>query len=151
MSTVHPLRMGSDPKRDPPESILEVSVEVEHRVDLTPARMLRVAEQVAARIAAAVAEKSFADLPVGRVYPDVAFRAPTETPLYPLRMGERWFTGPLDLIEAIETLCGGTDLENYGYDFAGRAYEVTVQVGFRRMPELDDPAGTRPERPGRTS
>jgi len=141
MTTLRPTRVGSDPDTQPPETALELSVAIVYAPTLTPAEMLAVADEVCLRLRDLLDPARFADLPVQRVYADADHPGPRTEPLYPLAMGALRMTCRLDLVEAIEKQCGGTDLARVGYDLAGRAYEVGVEVGFRRRPELDRERG----------
>lgn len=142
MTTLRPTRVGSDPDTQPPETALEMSVTVVYAPTLTPGEMLAVSDEVCLRIRDLLDPARFADLPVQHVYVDADQPPPRSEPVYPLAMGALRMTCRLDLVEAIETRCGGTDLARVGYDLAGRAYEVGVEVNFRRRPELDREAGT---------
>ena len=141
MTTLRPTRVGSDPDTQPPETALELSVSVVYPPTLTPDEMLAVSDEVCLRIRDLLDPARFADLPVQRVYTDADQPAPRQEPLYTLAMGALRMTCRLDLVEAIEKQCGGTDLARVGYDLAGRAYEVGVEVKFRRRPELDRGGG----------
>jgi hypothetical protein len=141
MTTLRPTRVGSDPRSQPPETALELSVAIVYPPALTPDEMLAVSEEVYLRIRDMLDPARFADLPVLRVYTDADQPTPRREPLYPLAMGALRMTCRLDLVEAIEKQCGGTDLARVGYDLAGRAYEVGVEVKFRRRPELDREGG----------
>lgn len=141
MTTLRPTRVGSDPQSQPPETALELSVAIVYPPTLTPGEMLAVSEEVYLRIRDMLDPVRFADLPVLRVYTDADLPTPRREPLYPLDMGALRMTCRLDLVEAIEKQCGGTDLARVGYDLAGRAYEVGVEVKFRRRPELDREGG----------
>ena len=141
MTTLRPTRVGSDPRSQPPETALELSVAIVYPPALTPDEMLAVSEEVYLRIRDMLDPARFADLPVLRVYTDADQPTPRREPLYPLDMGALRMTCRLDLVEAIEKQCGGTDLARVGYDLAGRAYEVGVEVKFRRRPELDREGG----------
>lgn len=141
MTTLRPTRVGSDPGSQPPETALELSVAIVYPPTLTPDEMLAVSDEVCLRIRDMLDPARFADLPVLRVYTDADQPAARREPLYPLTMGALRMTCRLDLVEAIEKQCGGTDLARVGYDLAGRAYEVGVEVKFRRRPELDREGG----------
>ncbi|MEW5927630.1 MAG: hypothetical protein AB1941_09100 [Gemmatimonadota bacterium] len=139
MTTLRPTRVGSDPDAQPPETAMELSVAIVYSPALSPDEMLAVSDEVCLRIRDLLDPARFADLPVLRVYTDADQPPPRREPLYPLTMGALRMTCRLDLVEAIEKRCGGTDLARVGYDLAGRAYEVGVEVKFQRRPELDEP------------
>jgi hypothetical protein len=132
MSTAHPRPVGSDPDRDPPATVLDVTVHVEFPPGMPPSQMLEAAGTVADRLEAALAPERFADLPV-TVQADVYDPPLRETPLYPLRMGAQTFTCAPDVVEAIEHRCAGTDLAGYARDHAGRTYQLHVAVWFSRV------------------
>jgi hypothetical protein len=138
MSTFRPVHVGSDPDRDPPETLLEVSVQVEHRRDLDPREMEGVVRQVAERLDAALEESRFDDLPVQRVRTDSFLAAGERGPLWPLHMGNAAvFTCPADVVEALERMCAGTDLAELAFDLLGRAYELHLGIHLTRAPGAD--------------
>jgi hypothetical protein len=60
------------------------------------------------------------------------------TPLFPMVVGSARYTSALDIIEVVERLCQEqTQLGSVAYDAAGRAYELDVEICFRRVPEHD--------------
>jgi hypothetical protein len=140
MSTIRPVRVGSDPDRDPPETLMEVSVQLEHRRGLPPAEMERVVREVTGRLDAALAQDRFADLPLASISAESFVAAAEASPLWPLRMGrEAVFTCPADVVEALERMCGGTDLGTLGHDLLGRAFELHVGVHLTRAAGADRP------------
>src|SRR4051794_31805434 len=84
MSTYRPVRVGSDPDRDPPETLLEGSVQLEPRRDLHPSQMQSVVRQVAERLDNALNERRFADLPLQSIAADSFVAAGDRAPLWPL-------------------------------------------------------------------
>lgn len=147
MSTLYPVRVGSDPSRDPPESQVEVTLTLEHHRDLSPAQMEAAAAEAAGRVNDALSGVDFDDLPLMDVNTDVVWRLRNPGPLFPMRMGGSLFTCRLDVEEAIERLCAGTDLQNLAHDSTGRAYEVHVRVTFSRA--RGTRAGSLPVHEGR--
>lgn len=60
------------------------------------------------------------------------------TPLFPMVVGSARYTSALDIVEVVERLCQEqTQLSSVAYDAAGRAYELDVEICFRRRPEHD--------------
>lgn len=148
MSLREPLRVGSDPDRDPPETLLEVTVTIEHRRDLSPEQMREVAETVYDRLDVAIDESNFADLPLEDVHVDLDWRNARTSPLYPLRLAGEVHTCRLDLVERLELLAQEAGLGHAAVDAAGRAYDVHVDVSFSRLPDDRAETGAPPESSG---
>jgi hypothetical protein len=131
MSLRNPTNVGSDPDQDPPETLLEMTVTIEHRRDLSPERMREVADTVADRLEAAVQESNFADLPLAGISTDVSWPASRTSPLYPLRVGDDVFTCRMDVVERLERLAHDAGLGRTVVDLDGRRYDIHVDVSFQ--------------------
>ncbi|MDB4951305.1 MAG: hypothetical protein JWM27_3954 [Gemmatimonadetes bacterium] len=135
MSTQHPVRTGSDPATDPPESLIELVIAVTHRPGLPPREMDAALLALAGRIDHALAAVAHDDLPLAAVTVETfEGMGPNPVPLFPVRMGGRTFAGLPDVAEAVERACHATDLGRPAHDMLGRAYQVHVSVSMRAAP-----------------
>ncbi len=142
MSIHHPLRVGSDPDRDPPETLIELTVEVIYPRG-TPGRQMRsLARTVADRVEKAVRPDLFGDLPV-QVRSDASIVARAEPTLYPVRFGDRVYTCRMDIEEEVELRCAESPLRARGVDPAGGEYDVHVDVTLRPAPGSATSTGRR--------
>jgi hypothetical protein len=148
MSTQHPIRVGSDPATNPPESLIELVISVEHRPALPPRQMDSALRTLADRMDAALMGVPTADLPLARV--DVASFHAHGLPgaaLYPVQIGNLTCTCQADVVEAVERACNAGDLGQHAYDMLGRAWAVHVDVAMVRVPGADHDDGGEPAEP----
>ena len=74
-----------------------------------------------------------------------------DTPLFPMVAGRRRFTCNLDVEEAVEQFCADTDLAKLAYDARGRAYELGVNIDYRRRPACDGERTARMPSPAKVA
>lgn len=141
MSLRQPMNVGSAPD-ELPEAAWELLVSVPFRRGLDVEEIARIQEALWVELNAAigrVAGENAGTLAGAEVF-TLRGRG-VETPLFPLRAGGRRFTCAEDVAEALERACAGTDLAEVMVDARGRAYDVSVEIQFRRCTWLD---GVRP-------
>jgi hypothetical protein len=141
MTIRNPMRVGSTP-HEAPEIVWELLLELTFDPRLTPDEIDQLRHLLWDRIYAAVQVTVGPHLHDSDGEPDltpVHGRGP-DAPLFPLQAGATRFTCTHDIVEVIETTCRPTDLSRIAYDARGHAYELSAEVSFRRLPDLDGAA-----------
>lgn len=138
MSLRRPLNVGSGPN-ELPEVTWEVMVGVPFRRGRTAGDLARLQEdlwtELEGVIRRVVSEGDADRLACAEIYP-IRGRG-RETPLFPMVAGGLRFTCAEDIAETVEQECAGTDLCSVMHDARGHAYEVSVELHFRREKSLD--------------
>lgn len=140
MTFRQPLNVGSTP-HEAPESVWEILVEVSFVPTLSAEQIGQLQDTLWERMEAVVRETlgPFLHEPDMLIVNGVRGRG-ADTPLFPLLAGASQFTSNLDVVALVEHAAVPDDLRQMAYDACGRAYELDVEVEYRRRPELD---GTR--------
>lgn len=135
MSIREPIPVGSE-FGEHPQTLWELLVDVEFDPTQTAAAMAEQQRAFWDHIIEAVEGAATAEEVQVEVV-EVRGRGKT-TPLFPMVAGSARYTSALDIIEVVERLCQEqTQLGSVAYDAAGRAYELDVEICFRRIPEND--------------
>ncbi|HET7230719.1 MAG TPA: hypothetical protein VFJ16_11995 [Longimicrobium sp.] len=137
MSIHEPNRVGSTAD-EPPEVIWNVLVEVEFDPRLSAPEIDAIQAKLWDRLNDAIRKtvRPHTCHPASPLISAVNGRG-EDTPILPMVAGQRQFTCNLDIEEAAERTCGGTDLAKLAHDARGRAYELGVAIQYQRRPEFD--------------
>lgn len=136
MSIQKPIATGSE-HDERPNAIWEIMVEAEFDPALAPQQILEQQRALWDRLMAAV-ETAASELDACVEVAELSGRG-AETPLFPVVVGQARFTANLDVVELVEGICHSqTDLAHgLAYDAVGRAYEIDIDIRYRRRPRED--------------
>lgn len=135
MSIREPIPVGSE-FGEYPQTLWELLVDVEFDPTQTADAMAERQRAFWDQIAEAVEGAATAGEVQVEVV-EVRGRGKT-TPLFPMVVGSARYTSALDIIEVVERVCQEqTHLGSVAHDAAGRAYELDVEICFRRLPQHD--------------